>query len=129
MSTGQVIKTLWFKEISWHPVTFSPRGQWLAFASRDVQLWLKAILTEEEYADVKAGEERALRLKQEEEWLAREVAEMKRREREEAEEEILQAIRRAAGECEICGIKLDIARRLARRKRCKVHTQQRRLLR
>jgi tetratricopeptide (TPR) repeat protein len=129
IATGQVIKTLWFKEISWHPVTFSPRGQWLAFASRDVQLWLKAILTEEEYADVKAGEERAIRLKQEEEWLAREVAEMKRREREEAEEEILQAVRRAAGECEICGIKLDLARRIARRRRCKAHSQQRRLIR
>ena len=60
-----MIKTLWFSEISWHPVAFSPQGQWLALASRDVQLWLKAMLTEEEYAEVKAGEERAMLMKQE----------------------------------------------------------------
>jgi WD40 repeat protein len=121
LSTGRVIKTLWFREISWHPVVFSPKGQWLALASRDVQLWLKAILTEEEYSDVKAGEERATLMKREEEILAFELNELKRREKEEAAEEILKAQRRAAGECEICGIRLGLARRVVRRPRCKAH--------
>lgn len=121
LSTGRVIKTLWFREISWHPVVFSPKGQWLALASRDVQLWLKAILTEDQYAEVKAGEERALRMKEEDAWLARELAELKRSEKEEAAHEILMAHRRAAGECEVCGVKLKFVRRAARRPRCKEH--------
>jgi tetratricopeptide (TPR) repeat protein len=121
LSTGRVIKTLWFREISWHPVVFSPKGQWLALASRDVQLWLKAILTEEEYSEVKAGEERAMLRKQEGEVMALELAELKRREKEEAAEEITRAQRRAAGECEICGTRLGFARRVIRRPRCKAH--------
>ena len=121
LSTGRVIKTLWFREISWHPVVFSPKGQWLALASRDVQLWLKAILTEDQYAEVKAGEERALRMKEEDAWLARELAELKRSEKNEAAHEILMAHRRAVGECEICGVKLKFARRAVRRPRCKEH--------
>jgi WD40 repeat protein len=121
LATGRVIKTLWFREISWHPVVFSPKGQWLALASRDVQLWLKAILTEDQYAEVKAGEERALRMKEEDAWLARELAELKRSEKEEAAREILMAHRRAAGECEVCGVKLKFARRATRRPRCKEH--------
>src|SRR5262249_5174457 len=83
LSTGRLIKTLWFSEISWHPVAFSPKGQWMALASRDVQLWLKALLTEEEYAEVKAGEERAMLMRQEAETLARELAELRRAERDE----------------------------------------------
>jgi WD40 repeat protein len=123
LSTGRVIKTLWFREISWHPVVFSPKGQWLALASRDVQLWLKAILTEDEYAEVKAGEERAMLMKREEEILAFELAELRRREREEAAEEILKAQRRAVGQCEICGTKLGFARRVVRHPRCKAHKE------
>ena len=123
LSTGRVIKTLWFKEISWHPVVFSPKGQWLALASRDVQLWLKAILTEEEYAEVKAGEERAMLMKQEEEIVAFELAQLRRREREEAAEDILKAQRRAIGQCEICGMRLGFARRVTRRPRCKAHKE------
>jgi WD40 repeat protein len=88
LSTGKLIKTLWFSEISWHPVAFSPKGQWMALASRDVQLWLKALLTEEEYAEVKAGEERAKLMRQEAESIAHELAELKRFEREEAAQEI-----------------------------------------
>ncbi|HKP87342.1 MAG TPA: hypothetical protein VJZ26_14655 [Blastocatellia bacterium] len=121
LATGRVIKTLWFREISWHPVVFSPKGQWLALASRDVQLWLKAILTEDQYAEVKAGEERALRMKEEEAWVARELAELKRLEKEEAAREILMAQRRAVGECEICGERLEFVRRATRRPRCKQH--------
>ncbi len=121
LSTGRLVKTLWFSEISWHPIAFSPRGQWMALASRDVQLWLKALLTEEEYAEVKAGEERAMLMKQEADSLAHELAELKRFEREEAAQEIVRAQRRAAGECEMCGTRLNLARRLVHRPRCKAH--------
>ena len=121
LSTSRVVKTLWFSEISWHPVAFSPKGQWMALASRDVQLWLKALLTEEEYAEVKAGEERAKLMRLEADSLAHELAELKRFEREEAAQEIVRAQRRAAGECEICGEKLNLARRFIRLPRCKVH--------
>lgn len=123
LSTGKLVKTLWFSEISWHPVAFSPKGQWLALASRDVQLWLKALLTEEEYAEVKAGEERAKLMRLESESIAHELAELKRYERDEAAQEIVRAQRRASGECEVCGIKLSFARRLVRRTRCKAHKQ------
>ena len=121
LSTGRLIKTLWFSEISWHPVAFSPKGQWLALASRDVQLWLKALLTEEEYAEVKAGEERAKLMKLEADNLAHELAELKRYERDEAALEIVKAARRAAGECELCGVRLNVVRRLWRRPRCRIH--------
>lgn len=119
--TGRVVKTLWFREISWHPVIFSPKGQWLALASRDVQLWLKAILTEEQYKEVKAGEARALALRREMEEMTQELAELKRIERDEATREMLRLQRRAAGECEICGARLELVRRLTRRPRCKAH--------
>ena len=121
VSSGRLIKTLWFSEISWHPVAFSPKGQWMALASRDVQLWLKALLTEEEYAEVKAGEERAMLMRREFEGLAHELAELKRFERDEAAQEIMRAARRASGECEECGSRLSILRRATRRHRCKDH--------
>jgi len=124
LSDGRLIKTLWFSEISWHPIAFSPKGQWMALASRDVQLWLKALLTEEEYAEVRAGQERGTFLRQEAEILALELAELKRLEREEAANEILYAQRRASGECEVCGEKLNLARRVARRPRCSAHRTQ-----
>jgi WD40 repeat protein len=54
--TGAVVKRLRYEDISYNSVAFSPRGEWLALGSRDLQLWLKAILTEEEYAAVKANE-------------------------------------------------------------------------
>lgn len=60
LADGEVIKSLRFTDISYNPVAFSPEGQWLVFGSRDLQLWLKAILTKEEYAAVREGEERAL---------------------------------------------------------------------
>src|SRR5262245_53834264 len=56
LSTGEVIKRLRYENISYNSVAFSPQGQWLALGNRDLQLWLKAILTEEEYAIVKANE-------------------------------------------------------------------------
>ena len=55
-ATGAVVKRLRYENISYNSVAFSPRGEWLALGSRDLQLWLKAILTEEEYAAVKANE-------------------------------------------------------------------------
>ncbi len=56
LRTGAVVKRLRYENISYNSVAFSPQGQWLALGSRDLQLWLKAILTEEEYEAVKAGE-------------------------------------------------------------------------
>jgi WD40 repeat protein len=53
LSTGEVVKRLRFENISYNSVAFSPQGQWLALGNRDLHLWLKAILTEEEYADIK----------------------------------------------------------------------------
>jgi hypothetical protein len=63
---GQLLTTVPFPDISYNSVAFSPDGQWLALGGRDLQLWLKVILTKEEYAAVKAGEARA-RLSQTEE--------------------------------------------------------------
>jgi WD40 repeat protein len=54
--TGAVVKRLRYEDISYNSVAFSPRGEWLALGSRDLQLWLKAILTEEEYAAMRANE-------------------------------------------------------------------------
>ena len=59
LGTGAILKKLYYRDIGYHTVAFSPRGQWLALGSRDLQLWLKVILTEEEYQAVKAAEERA----------------------------------------------------------------------
>ncbi len=54
-----ILKKLLYRDIGYHTVAFSPRRQWLALGSRDLQLWLKVNLTEEEYQAVKAAEERA----------------------------------------------------------------------
>jgi len=59
--TGAVVKRLRYEDISYNSVAFSPRGEWLALGSRELQLWLKAILTEEEYAAVRANENVAYR--------------------------------------------------------------------
>lgn len=67
--TAEVVRKLEYESISYNSVAFSPRGQWLALGNRDLQLWLKVILTEDEYAAVKAGEERAVRAAQEREKL------------------------------------------------------------
>jgi tetratricopeptide (TPR) repeat protein len=56
---GEVVETVRFPQISYNSVAFSPEGQWLALASRDIQLWLKVMLTEESYAEVAAGEARS----------------------------------------------------------------------
>jgi WD40 repeat protein len=60
LATGAPIKNLRFDNISYNSVAFSPQGFWLALGSRDLQLWLKVVLTPEEYARVKAGEARKL---------------------------------------------------------------------
>jgi tetratricopeptide (TPR) repeat protein len=54
--SGEVVKRLKYEDISYNSVAFSPRGEWLALGSRDLQLWLKAILTEEEYDAVRSNE-------------------------------------------------------------------------
>ncbi len=69
VTTGMVVKHLRYQNISYNSVAFSPKGQWLALGSRDLQLWLKVILTKEEYAAVKEGEARA--------WHAKKFAEEK----------------------------------------------------
>ncbi len=69
LATGAEVRHLRYENISYNSVAFSPRGQWLALGSRDLQLWLKAILTEDEYAAVKAGESAALQRSLEEEGL------------------------------------------------------------
>jgi hypothetical protein len=84
-------------------------------------VWLKALLTEEQYKEVKAGEARALALRREMEEMTRELDELKRLEREEATLDMLRLQRRAAGECEVCGARLELVRRLTRRPRCKAH--------
>jgi hypothetical protein len=53
--------------------------------------------------------------------MSRELAELKRLERDEATREMLRLQRRAAGECEVCGARLELVRRLTRRPRCKAH--------
>lgn len=121
LDTGQLVKTLWYNEISWHPVAFSPKGQWLALASRDLQLWLKAILTEEEYAEVKAGEERALQFKQEEYWMDAPHPDHELIARAQAAKEKLKAQRRDAGQCEVCGTKLKLFERIGGYIVCKAH--------
>jgi WD40 repeat protein len=63
VATGAVVKHLRYQNISYNSIAFSPQGQWLALGSRDLQLWLKVILTEEEYSAVKAGEVRASQAK------------------------------------------------------------------
>lgn len=67
VTTGMLVKHLRYENISYNSVAFSPKGQWLALGSRDLQLWLKVILTKEEYAAVREGEARA--------WQARRLAE------------------------------------------------------
>jgi WD40 repeat protein len=59
LAAGMIVKHLRFRNISYNSVAFSPRGQWMALGSGDLQLWLKVILTEDEYQAVKAGEARA----------------------------------------------------------------------
>lgn len=64
LATGEVVKRLRYQNISYNSVAFSPQGQWLALGSRDLQLWLKAILSETEYQAVREGEARALQAAQ-----------------------------------------------------------------
>jgi hypothetical protein len=66
LGTGAIFKRLHYRDIGYHTVAFSPKGQWLALGSRDLQLWLKVILTEEEYQAVRAAEERAAQAAQRE---------------------------------------------------------------
>ncbi|HXG68865.1 MAG TPA: hypothetical protein VNO70_27450, partial [Blastocatellia bacterium] len=75
VASGEIVKTLWYPEISWNAVAFSPKGQWLASGSHELQLWLKNILTQEQYEQVRAGEEHRLVMQYEPEMSALERAE------------------------------------------------------
>jgi uncharacterized protein with WD repeat/tetratricopeptide (TPR) repeat protein len=121
LSTGRVIKTLWYPEISWNMVAFSPKGYWLALGSRELELWLKTILTEEQYAQVKAGEEHALLMKYEPEMTALQRAEWEWMAEEEALEEWSKAQKQARRRCRICGSALTILERLTRKQYCIMH--------
>ena len=63
LATGDIVKHVRYSDVSYNSVAFSPTGQWLALGSRDLQLWLKVILTQDEYDAVKAGEARAKQAK------------------------------------------------------------------
>ncbi|HSE97930.1 MAG TPA: hypothetical protein VLD57_06625 [Blastocatellia bacterium] len=121
VSSGRVIKTLWYPEISWNMVAFSPKGYWLALGSRELELWLKTILTQEQYEQVKAGEEHALLMKYEPEMTALQRAEWEWMAEEEALEEMLKAQKQAQRQCRICGTKLTILERLIRKQYCPMH--------
>ncbi|HET9530106.1 MAG TPA: hypothetical protein VFQ92_07125 [Blastocatellia bacterium] len=121
LSTGRVIKTLWYPEISWNMVAFSPKGYWLALGSRELELWLKTILTEEQYAQVKAGEEHALLMKYEPEMTALQRAEWEWMAEEEALKEIAESTKSAKRQCRICGSKLTVFEKLTRKQYCIMH--------
>jgi WD40 repeat protein len=52
IDSGDMVKKVQYKNISYHSVAFSPRGEWLTLGSRGLELWLKALLTREEYSRV-----------------------------------------------------------------------------
>ena len=55
LATASMIKSLRFSDISYYSVAFSPNGEWLALGSRALQLWLKGVLTFDQYQSVKSG--------------------------------------------------------------------------
>ena len=59
LDAGRILTTLKLPEISYNAVAFSPHGQWLALGTHELQLWLKIILSQDEYSAVRAGEARA----------------------------------------------------------------------
>jgi tetratricopeptide (TPR) repeat protein len=59
LAEGELVETVRVPQISYNSVAFSPEGEWLALASRDIQLWLKVVLPDEAYEAVQAGEMRA----------------------------------------------------------------------
>ena len=123
LATGQEIKTLWHPDISYNPVAFSPKGHWLAFGNHQIQLWLKTVLTEEQYDEVKAGEERALLMKLEAEANALERAGIRwlDDENDSAEEAALAARRRTKGKCRVCKTPLTFLERFTRKRYCRLH--------
>ena len=122
-ATGQEIKTLWHPDISYNPVAFSPKGHWLAFGNHQIHLWLKTVLTEEQYEQVKAGEERAILMKLEAEAQALERAGIRWLDDEnDADEELaLDARERTKGKCRICEAPLSFRERFTRKRYCRVH--------
>lgn len=113
-STATLIKSVRFKDISYNSVAFSPKGGWLALGSRDLQLWLKVVLSAEEYSAVKAGQERAQRVRSEED-------EKKLLAINRFIDSDLIAEPRPYGICMICAKKLSFIERRVFRYRCKRH--------
>jgi WD40 repeat protein len=60
VDSGSLLRRARRTRISYHAVAFSPEGQWLALGSRDLQLWLKDLLTRSQHEAVIEGEARAL---------------------------------------------------------------------
>jgi hypothetical protein len=104
-------------------VAFSPKGHWLASGNHQIQLYLKTVLTEEQYEQVKAGEERAALMKLEAEANALDRASIHwlDDENDEAEEAALNARQRYQGKCRICQTPLTFSERLRRKRYCKLH--------
>jgi len=118
LQTGAVVKRLRYEEISYHSVAFSPKGEWLALASRDLQLWLKVILTEEEYRAIKASEERA---RQPSPAASTPSFNYARALTPVEEYEQLLAERRRRGRCLACGQQLKFSERYLFGGRCRRH--------
>ena len=116
LSTGAAIKSLRYSDISYNSVAFSPQGQWLAFGSRELQLWLKAVLTSEQYDAVKAGERRALIVKHD----AEEIAGEKTISARFIFDRFAEALPHPDGFCEVCFKKLGRVERILH-DRCKMH--------
>ena len=60
VSSGTLLRRARRSRISYHAVAFSPEGEWLALGSRDLQFWLKDLLTRAQHEAVLEGETRAL---------------------------------------------------------------------
>lgn len=124
LQTGREIKTLWHPDISYNPVAFSPQGHWLAFGNHQIHLWLKTVLTESQYEQVCAGEQRALLMKlmkQESEALSPTGIRWLDDERDEAVAASALAEARTKGRCRVCETPLTFFERLTRKRYCVLH--------
>jgi WD40 repeat protein len=120
-ATGRIIKTLWYREISWNQVAFSPKGQWLVLGSRDLQFWLKAVLTQEQYEKAKAGESHEELIRMEPELTALERAELAWKCEEEGDDFSPDEGKHARSQCRICGSKLTFLEKAFRKRYCISH--------
>lgn len=68
--SGTLLRRARRSRISYHAVAFSPEGQWLALGSRDLQFWLKDLLTRSQHEAVIEGEARAVEARRRREQLS-----------------------------------------------------------